>query len=116
MTCSLASTVLHAGHQFTAALACTARPALEELEEDPLRPPVVAGSVVCDLVAPVDHQADALELRAEVLDVARDQLGGVRPDLEREVLGVDAEGVEAQRLEDVVALPAAGSAPRCRRR
>ena len=33
----------------------------------------------------------------------RDQLGRVDPDLEGEVLGVDAEGIEAHRLEDLVA-------------
>ncbi len=53
---------------------------------------------------PVDHQPGALELAAEVVDVPRDQLRRMHADLEREVLGVDAERVEAERLEDVVPL------------
>ena len=34
----------------------------------------------------------------------RNQVGRVLPDLQREVLGVDAERVEAERLEDRVPL------------
>ena len=44
------------------------------------------------------------ELPAEVDDVARDQLGRIDAQLDRVVLAVDAEGVEPDRLEDVVAL------------
>jgi hypothetical protein len=51
-------------------------------------------------LAPVHHEAGALELAAEVGDVARDELHRVLPDLEREVLRVDAERIVAQRLED----------------
>ena len=79
-------------------------PPFEELQEDPLRPLVVAGVRRRELVPPVHHQAGALELPAEVGDVARNQLGRVDADLDREVLGVDAEGVVADRLEDCVPL------------
>ena len=40
----------------------------------------------------------------EVGDVARDQLGRMLADLEGKILGVDAEGIEADRLEDLVPL------------
>src|SRR5690606_15318242 len=74
--------------------------------EDPLRPLVVARVGGVDRVVPVVHRARALELPREVGDVLRDQLHRVGADLEREILRVDAEGVEADRLEDVVALEA----------
>ena len=48
-------------------------PRLEELEEDPLGPLVVARIGGRELVPPVEHPADPLELAAEVLDVLRDQ-------------------------------------------
>jgi hypothetical protein len=44
------------------------------------------------------------QLSAEVLDIARDQVGRVGPDLEGEVLGVDPERVESERLENRVPL------------
>ena len=53
---------------------------------------------------PVDHQPRAFQLTAEVLDVARNQLARMNADLERVILGVDPERVEAHRLEDRVPL------------
>ncbi len=50
---------------------------------------------------PGEHPAHADELAGEVRDVARNEFGGVDPDLQGEVLGVNPEGVEADRLEDV---------------
>ena len=76
---------------------------LEELHEDPLRPAVVGRVGGVDLVRPVEHHAQAAELTAEVGDVVGDQAGGVAARLDRVVLGVDPEGVEAERFEDVVA-------------
>src|SRR5437667_1640458 len=76
----------------------------EELHEDPLRPLVIAGVRGGQLVAPVEHAAEPPELAAERGDVLGDELGGVRADRERVVLRVDAEGVEPDRLEHVVAL------------
>src|SRR5689334_20944300 len=55
-------------------------------------------------MAPIDHQTAALKLAAEVVDVLRDQVGRVDADLEREVLGVDPEGVVPERLEHGVPL------------
>ena len=77
------------------------QPGAIELEEDPLRPFVVARIGGLHLIAPIRHQPDPLELAAEPLDVARNQLGRMRSDLQGEVLRVDAERVEAQGLEDV---------------
>jgi hypothetical protein len=55
-------------------------------------------------VPPVDHEPRSLQLAAEVLDVPRNEIGGVDPDLQRVVLRVDAEGVEANGLEHRVPL------------
>ena len=79
-------------------------PRLQELEEDPLGPLVVARVGGRELVPPVEHPADPAELAAEVLDVLRDQDRGVDPLLDRVVLAVDPERVVADRLEDVVPL------------
>src|SRR2546430_13371433 len=76
-------------------------PRLEELQEDPLRPLVVAGVGGRELVTPVEHAPEAPQLPAEGLDVLRDELRGMRADRERVVLGVNAERVEPDRLEHV---------------
>src|SRR5256884_2762680 len=73
-------------------------PRLEELQEDPLRPLVVAGVGGRELVTPVEHAPEAPQLPAEGLDVLRDELRGMRADRERVVLGVNAERVEPDRL------------------
>ena len=79
-------------------------PLLEQLQEDPLRPLVVARIGRRQLVLPVDHEADATQLAAEVLDVLRDQPHRVPADLQGVVLRVDAEGVEPNGLEHAVPL------------
>jgi hypothetical protein len=75
---------------------------LVQLQEDPLRPLVVGRVGGIDRVRPIEHPADAAELAREVLDVLRDEVHRMDPHLEREVLGVDPEGVEAHRLENVL--------------
>src|SRR5205807_677400 len=76
----------------------------EQLQENPVRPLVVAGVGGGELVPPVEHAAEAPQLAAEGLDVLRDQLRRVGPHRERVVLRVDAERVEPDRLEHVVPL------------
>ena len=44
-------------------------PGVEDLEEDPLGPPVVAGVGRVDLAVPVVREAERLDLAAEVVDV-----------------------------------------------
>ena len=80
------------------------QPRLEELDEDPLGPLVVPRVRGGQLVAPVEHAAEATQLVAEPVDVLGDQLRGVGADLERIVLGVDPERVEPDRLEHGVPL------------
>ncbi len=80
------------------------QPRLEELQKNPLRPLVVAGVGGGELVPPVEHAAEALELAAERVDIARDELRRVGAHRQREVLRVDAERVEPHRLEHVEAL------------
>ena len=79
------------------------QPALEELEEHPLRPAVVRRVGGVHRVVPVVHAAEALQLAREVGDVPRDEFVRVGPYLEGVVLRVDAERVEAHGLEHVLA-------------
>ena len=78
-----------------------------ELEEPPLRPAVVVRRAGVDLARPVEHRAHALELLAHVDDVAVGPVLGVRAAGDGGVLGGQAEGVEADREEHVVAAHAA---------
>ena len=77
--------------------------AFEELEEDPLRPAVVAGVGGVDLTRPVVREPGALHLPPEGGDV----LGGgdrrMDAGLDRVLLGGQAEGVPAHRVQDVEA-------------
>ena len=79
---------------------------VEELQEEPLGPLVVVGEGGDDFTVPVVDSADALELAAHVFDVAHGPDVGVDAVLDGGVLGGEAEGVEAHRVEDVVALHA----------
>ena len=80
--------------------------ALEQLQEDPLRPLVVGRVGRVHRVRPVHHQSRAVELAPEVRDIARDQFRRMHADLQREVLRVDAERVISQRLEYTLPLQA----------
>ena len=53
-----------------------------------------------------DARFRAVELATEIPDIARNQLHRVPPDLEGEVLRVDAKRVISQRFEDRMALQA----------
>ena len=82
-------------------------PALKELEEDPLGPPVVIGIGGVDLPVPVEAESQALELGLKPLAVVVGHLFGVDVVFDGVVFGRQAEGVPAHRVEDVVALQAA---------
>ena len=84
------------------ALAVLGETGVEKLAEDPLGPPVVPGIGRVDGVIPVEHGAEQPQLASEVGDTARHQARRVLAHPQREVLGVDAECVEADRLEDIV--------------
>ena len=81
--------------------------ALEEAKEEPLGPAVVVGVGRGDLARPVDRDAPALELLAEGVDGLARRLGGVLAGADRVVLGGQAEGVVAHRVDDVEAAAAA---------
>ena len=84
---------------------------LVELEEPPLGPAVVLRVGGGEFAVPVEAGAHLLELAAHRLDVAVGPLFGVRVVLDGGVFGGQAEGVEAEREEHVVALhplPAGG--------
>ena len=77
-------------------------PALEKLQEYPLRPLEIVGVGGVDLSVPVEGKAERFELALETRDiVARDDLG-VDLILDGVVLGREAEGVPAHRIKDVV--------------
>ena len=76
----------------------------EELEEDPLRPAEVVLVGRGELAVPIDGEAEHLQLAAEVVDVALGLDGGVLTGGDRVLLGRQAEGVPAHRVEDVEAV------------
>ena len=81
--------------------------ALEQLQEDPLGPAVVARLVGAELARPVDRDAPGAELALEGGD--RGVGGGARvlPGLDRVVLRGQAERVVAHRVQDAHAVAAA---------
>ena len=88
-------------------LASDGQASLEQLQEDPLRPAVEAWIGGVDFVAPVEAATASLQLRfSEALDVFRGQQPRMDAAFDGEVFAVNAEGVEAHWLEDM--LPAHG--------
>ncbi len=77
------------------------QPALVQLEEDPLRPAVVAGIGGVDLAIPVVRQPGALHLPAEGGDVLARRDSGVDARLARVFLGRQSERVPAGAVQDV---------------
>ncbi len=74
---------------------------LEQAQEDPLRPAVVAGTAGGRLLAPVPGAPQPVQLLVpEVLGGARDQRRRVHALAQREVLRIDPERVESHGLED----------------
>jgi len=73
-----------------------------ELQEHPLIPAVVLGVARDDLAAPVDRGAHAIELVAHVRHVRFGPDSRMDLSVDRGVLSVDAEGVEAHREQDVM--------------
>ncbi len=81
--------------------------ALEELQEDPLGPAVVLGLVGGELARPVDRDPPGAELLAEGLDRPPGRDAGRLAGLDRVVLGGQAEGVVAHRVDHLEAVAAA---------
>ena len=77
---------------------------LVHLQEDPLRPAVVIRVGGIDHAVPVEAVAQHFELAREVFDVPLGDDGGMDVILDGEILGRQAEGVKADRVEDIVAL------------
>ncbi len=76
-------------------------PGVVDLEKDPLRPLVVVGIGRIDLAVPVVREAERLDLAAEGVDVGLGGDPGVRIGLDRVLLGGQAEGVPAHRVQHV---------------
>ncbi len=81
--------------------------ALEELQEQPLRPAVVLDLVRGDLALPVDRPSQPAHLDPDGGDVALGDLARVPALGDGGVLGRQAERVEAHRAQDPQAVPAA---------
>ena len=79
------------------------QPRVEELDEDPLCPSVVFGIRRVDRMVPVEHPTHTTKLPDEVGHVRRDEVHRVNALFQGEVLGVDTERIEADRLEDLLA-------------
>ena len=88
----------------------------EEPQEDPLVPAVVLGLAGDDLGVPIPAGAHRAQLAAHPVYVLQSPLVRVDLVLDRGVLGRQAEGVEADRLEDVLAVHAVEAAQGVRRR
>jgi hypothetical protein len=78
-------------------------PALEHLDEDELLPLVVRGIAGRDLAVPVVGDAHLAELRLHVRDVLAGPDGRLHAVLDGGVLGGQAEGVPAHRVQHVEA-------------
>ena len=88
-------------------LLAVGQPALEQLQEDPLRPAVVARLVGAELARPVDRDAPAAELALEGGDRLLRGLARVLAGLDRVVLRGQAERVVAHRVQHPHAVAAA---------
>ena len=103
----LAAFGLEAGDQLTdgpGLVGAGVVPAVEELQEDPLRPFVVVGIAGAHLAVPVEAEADAVQLLPVAGGV---HLGGLRrvlAGLDGVLLGGQAEGVVAHGVQHVEAL------------
>ena len=108
ITCSLASTVCVLRAPLHRRLGAVGEPALEQLQEDPLRPAVVVGLVGGELARPVDRDAPGAGTGRGTCSI--DVLGRdarVLAGLDRVVLGRQPEGVVAHRVDHPEAVAAA---------
>ena len=79
---------------------------LEHLEEDPLRPLVVLRIGGVHAAIPIEAVAQHFQLLGEVLDVVLGNNGGMDMVLDGVVLRGQAEGIEADGEQNVIALHA----------
>ena len=80
-------------------LLAVGQPALEEAQEQPLRPAVVARVARRELARPVERDAPLAELALELGDRLRGRVARVLAGLDRMVLGRQAECVVADRVQ-----------------
>ena len=78
-------------------------PGVEELQEDPLRPAEIVGIGGVDFAVPVVAEAEHLDLPAEGVDVLLRGEARMRAGLDGVLLGGQAEGVPAHRVQHVEA-------------
>ena len=79
------------------------QPSLEKLQKQPLGPAVVVAVTGRHLPAPVDREAEALQLGPHGGDVAVGPVARIHLPLDRRVLRRQAEGIPAHRMEHVAA-------------
>ena len=102
-TCSFASTVWQRSHQLTIGLPAIGEAALEHRDEEALLPAIVRGIAGRELASPVVAEPHAPQLIPHVGDVVARPGRRMRPALDRRVLRRHAEGVPADRVQDVEA-------------
>ena len=88
-------------------LAAVGEARLEQLQEDPLRPAVVARLVGAELPRPVEGDAPAAEVLLEGGDRGGGRVARVHAGVDRMVLRRQPEGVVADRVQDLQAAAAA---------
>ena len=81
------------------------QPGLKQLQENPLRPAIIAGISRIQLVRPIEAVANTLQLPlTKALNVARREGARVDTTLNSEVFAMDAECIKTHRLKHIVAL------------
>jgi len=74
----------------------------KELEEDPLGPAVVLGVGRVDFARPIEGEAEAFELSAEIIDILGGGDGRVGTCFDRILFGGKSKGVPANGVEHIV--------------
>ena len=82
---------------------CFVEPGVKELNENPLCPLVVVGVARAHLAAPVETEADAVQLLAVAGNVGFRRDGGMLAGLDRVLFGRQTKGIVAHGMQNIVA-------------
>ena len=75
--------------------------ALEEFQENPLSPFVIAWVRCVDLTVPVDGETDAFDLTTEIIGVRLSRFRWMGSCLDRVLLGRKSEGIPAHGVQNI---------------
>ena len=73
--------------------------AIEQLQEQPLGPAVVIAVAGGLLTVPVDRQAEAIQLRSHLIDVAIGPIAGINVAFDCSIFGGKTEGIPSHRVQ-----------------